>query len=96
MAVSILGALIIILYYIAVVSVGVWSGRKVHGVQSYPSGYVSLGRRYASRCRNPRDLVWGHQRRMVDIIGNQSVFKQAYRPFLIAYSLVTAEGNSFV
>ncbi|KAL1451262.1 hypothetical protein MTO96_043896 [Rhipicephalus appendiculatus] len=38
MAVSILGALIIILYYIAVVSVGVWSGRKVHGVQSYPSG----------------------------------------------------------
>ncbi|XP_065293061.1 high-affinity choline transporter 1-like isoform X4 [Dermacentor albipictus] len=40
MAVSILGALIIILYYIAVVSVGVWSGRKVHGeqLQSYTSG----------------------------------------------------------
>ncbi|KAH6944046.1 hypothetical protein HPB50_001419 [Hyalomma asiaticum] len=40
MAVSILGALIIILYYIAVVFVGVWSGRKVHGeqVQSYTSG----------------------------------------------------------
>ncbi|KAH7984760.1 hypothetical protein HPB52_023718 [Rhipicephalus sanguineus] len=40
MAVSILGALIIILYYIAVVFVGVWSGRKVHGdqVQTYVSG----------------------------------------------------------
>ncbi|XP_077514060.1 high-affinity choline transporter 1-like [Amblyomma americanum] len=40
MSVSILGALVMILYYIAVVSVGVWSGRKVHGDLShnYSSG----------------------------------------------------------
>ncbi|XP_072145336.1 high-affinity choline transporter 1-like [Dermacentor andersoni] len=49
MAVSILGALIIILYYIAVVSVGVWAGRKS------PSTAPSLSHRKARESIKPSD-----------------------------------------